>query len=682
MADNTLGSGYLDSAKPFNVINPTGIDPGQAVDILKEVSENAKNRAFQAQEGARDRSAKARMAQQELAARSQMAQQELAARSQSEDKERASRENLTREQMKQQQGQFDAEQAAQQLQHNQEMELNRQQFQSQEAERKRRATIEALSEKHAIRARRTQIEIGRQLGGLNDFASGPPNPGGRAGTGEGGSAPSMGGDVLGVLGSGVFDEEKRQELFKKYNETLDQDVADQRTAASLVFLEQLADSNWMASTTPDGTSIPSVFVRKLDERGKARIKMDSDIQAALEPVVQNYLTKPTFVGEESWLSVPGRALRASLPGYSVAGKTAANAIMPGLGELIQPEGQGDSFQERYEADKWTQAGLEPPPPEKTRLKTLAGEIAKTISPKDTVHATVQVEGLLESLSNAVATSGRERQAHLNDAKAAYKALTAGGLADPESLDHAMKQVYTLADKKVSETNMNMVRENAEDPPIEGKARLSWAEKAKVGQKEAAEAKRLRDMMQTFATMTDDELGKDGAPTGNQVALVKHWVTGRESVKQGSQEMEAVLEAVSALGQTKDPLTIMSLLADDDDANDMGPPEVLAAFKKMPKDFKQILYDAVKERNFSVVEAARHRGVNLENFMPGAIREEAERIQKESAKRRFKADSEIRLEGSKAAKSKREAAYSAEEKMLNEDEQEIDRVYGEFLGGKR
>ena len=101
MADNTLGSGYLYSAKPFNVINPTGIDPGQAVDILKEVSENAKNRAFQAQEGARDRSAKAQMAQQELAARSQMAQQELAARSQSEDKERASRENLTREQMKQ-----------------------------------------------------------------------------------------------------------------------------------------------------------------------------------------------------------------------------------------------------------------------------------------------------------------------------------------------------------------------------------------------------------------------------------------------------------------------------------------------------------------------------------------------------------------------------------------------------
>lgn len=666
MADNTLGSGYLYSAKPFNVINPTGIDPGQAVDILKEVSENAKNRAFQAQEGARDRSAKA-----------QMAQQELAARGQSEDKERASRENLTREQMKQQQGQFDAEQAAKQLQHKQEMELNRQQFQSQEAERKRRATIEALSEKHAIRARRTQIEIGRQLGGLNDFASGPPNPDGSK------SAPSMGGDVLGVLGSGVFDEEKRQELFKKYNETLDQDVADQRTAASLVFLAQLADSNWMASTTPDGTSIPSVFVRKLDERGKARIKLDSDIQAALEPVVQNYLTKPTFVGEESWLSVPGRALRASLPGYSVAGKTAANAIMPGLGELIRPEGQGDSFQERYEADKWTQAGLEPPPPEKTRLKTLAGEIAKTISPKDTVHATVQVEGLLESLSNAVATSGRERQAHLNDAKAAYKALTEGGLSDPESLDHAMKQVYTLADKKVSETSMNTVRENAEDPPVEdGKPRLSWVEKAKVGQKEAAEAKRLRDMMQTFATMTDDELGKDGAPTGNQVALVKHWVTGRESVKQGSQEMEAVLEAVSALGQTKDPLTIMSLLADDDDANDMGPPEVLAAFKKMPKDFKQILYEAVKERNFSVVEAARHRGVNLENFMPGAIREEAERIQKESAKRRFKAASEIRLEGSKAAKSKREAAYSAEEKMLNEDEKEIDRVYGEFLEGKR
>lgn len=673
MADNTLGSGYLYSAKPFNVINPTGIDPGQAVDILKEVSENAKNRAFQAQEGARDRSAKA-----------QMAQQELAARGQSEDKERASRENLTREQMKQQQGQFDEEQAAQQLQHNQEMELNRQQFQSQEAERKRRATIEALSEKHAIRARRTQIEIGRQLGGYNDFTPGAPNPDGLAG--EGGSAPSMGGDVIGVLGSGVFDEETRQRLYQKAMDDLDQHTKDMGTITSLMTLAQLADSNWLASVTPDGTSIPAVWLRKMDERGKARIKLDSDIQAALEPVVQNYLTQPTAMEEESWLSVPGRALRASLPGYSVAGKTAANAIMPGLGELIRPEGQGDSFQERYEADKWTQAGLEPPPTEKTRLKTLAGEIAKTISPKDTVHATVQVEGLLESLSNAVATSGRERQAHLNDAKAAYKALTAGGLADPESLDHAMKQVYTLADKKVSETNMNTVRENAQDPPVEsedGKPRLSWAEKAKVGQKEAAEAKRLRDMMQTFSTMTDDEIGKDGATTGNQVALVKHWVTGRESVKQGSQEMEMVLQAVHALAKTEDPLTVMSLLVDDDDANDMGPPEVHAAFKKMPKDFREILYEAVKERHFSVMrEAERLQGVKLENFMPGAIREEAERLKKEDARRSFKTASEIRLEGSKAAKSKREAAYSAEEKMLNEDEQEIDRVYGEFLGGKR
>jgi len=639
------------------------------------VSENAKNRAFQAQEGARDRSAKA-----------QMAQQELTARSQSEDKERSSRENLTREQMKQQQGQFDEEQAAQQLQHDHEMELNRQAFQANEDERRRRATIEALAEKRAIRARRTQIDIGRQLGGYNDFASGPPNPDGLAGTGEGGSAPSMGGDVLGVLGSGVFDEETRQRLYQKAMDDLDQHTKDMGTITSLMTLAQLADSNWLASVTPDGTSIPAVWLRKMDERGKARIKLDSDIQAALEPVVQNYLTKPTFVDDEGWWGAGNREMRMRT-GYSMKDVAAAASMGPlapvVAGFLKEPPTPGDTPDERYEASKWVDAGLEPPPTGKTRLKTLAGEIAKTISPKDTVHATVQVEGLLESLSNAVATSGRERQAHLNDAKAAYKALTAGGLADPESLDHAMKQVYTLADKKVSETNMNAVRENAQDPPVEdGKPRLSWAEKAKVGQKEAAEAKRLRDMMQTFSTMTDDEIGKDRAPTGNRVALVQHWVTGRESVKQGSQEMEMVLQAVHALAKTEDPLTVMSLLVDDDDANDMGPPEVHAAFKKMPKDFKQILYEAVKERNFSVVEAARHRGVNLENFMPGAIREEAERLKKEDARRSFKTAADIRLEGSKAAKSKREAAYSAEEKMLNEDEKEIDNVYGEFLEGKR
>lgn len=52
MAENILGGGYLPPAKPFNVINPSGVSSESALDTLLAVGEGRRNRAHQAQQSA------------------------------------------------------------------------------------------------------------------------------------------------------------------------------------------------------------------------------------------------------------------------------------------------------------------------------------------------------------------------------------------------------------------------------------------------------------------------------------------------------------------------------------------------------------------------------------------------------------------------------------------------------
>lgn len=83
MAENILGGGYLPPAKPFNVINPSGISAEQSLNTLTAIGEGKRNRAhearqsaaameFQQREGERDRMFQS----QQTAAAQQFAEQQ------------------------------------------------------------------------------------------------------------------------------------------------------------------------------------------------------------------------------------------------------------------------------------------------------------------------------------------------------------------------------------------------------------------------------------------------------------------------------------------------------------------------------------------------------------------------------------------------------------------------------
>lgn len=654
MADNTLGSGYLSSAKPFNVINPTGIDPGQAVDILKEVSENARNRAFQAQEGARDRQAKASMASQELQARSQ-----------SEDKDRSSRENLTREQMKQQQGQFDAEQAAAQMQHDQEMDLNRQQFQSEEKYRQLTVKMNYMQEKAALQEQATEDRINAIRGFRSTYGPSASLP-------SDGAPAGMGGDVLGAVDE--LPEEDRQRLADELEGAYEQKRKLSEKQAALLFVQTLSNKAFLSGKDADGTSLLSRWVTALTDEEGARAKQASDIQSALDVAVNDRLTIPTFVDDEGWWGSMDRGIRAAT-GLSMRGPLGIPSPLP-----VMKGSSGDTFDERYENSKWEDAGLQPPDTRAVRGRRLAQEVARVVSPKDTATVTPVVESIFENLEKAVGASGKDREGYVTQARENYKALLDGGLVDPQALDFAMKQVWTIASKKTVEVKKGVAQANADNPPSEGdEPRLSFAEKVKQGETEAQEAKLLRDAMELFRDFQDDEVGKDGVKTGKRVSLVKHWFEG-DAVLEGKRNTQAIVKGISALAGTDDPLAIMTLLSDDDPNNDMGSSELLAAFKDIPMDARRKLRDVVEEHYFSIRGAMMQQGLDLERFTPGIIRDELKALEGQVEKPVADVTRKINQRGAAVRKQKEAAIFKEREASRAERGRTLDQTYEDFLGG--
>lgn len=86
MAENVLGGGNLYTAKPFHVINPSGMSTGESVGTIASVGEGNRQRALQASEGAKNRASnresdmrndklqRDRMAQEASIAEKQLAQ--------------------------------------------------------------------------------------------------------------------------------------------------------------------------------------------------------------------------------------------------------------------------------------------------------------------------------------------------------------------------------------------------------------------------------------------------------------------------------------------------------------------------------------------------------------------------------------------------------------------------------
>lgn len=668
MADNTLGSGYLYSAKPFNVINPTGIDPGQAVDILKEVSENAKNRAFQAQEGARDRSAKA-----------QMAQQELTARSQSEDKERSSRENLTREQMKQQQGQFDEEQAAQQLQHDHEMELNRQQFQYQQKQDATANRLRQYSEQAALERQKLENQLNRIMANRSQFT--PPDSIGMPGAEHGtvGSGPSVGGDASVFDQFNVFSEDEAQQGEKDFLD-LQERVrdADSRIMALNALQSFHQGFGDVTKVDENGDSIGAKAITSMLDVFKARLEQVTKMDPLLTSAIINAASAPSFVGEESWMAVPGRAIRASLPGYSVAGKTAANAIMPGLGGLFPQEGRGDSFQERYEADKWTQAGMQPPPTFAERTDNLSDAITEQVAPKDIATVSPMMRTMFKNLMEAAAVNGQERTGKLGVVADIRRKLTS--YVDPELLDHAMYQLWRTTSTARKTTDLQTLSENANDPPVEeGGVRLTAGDKQTQGLRASADSERMKTAAALYRDLLVDELDhKTGKPTGNRVPLIKGWGVQADPVRTSKEAGESIVKAVLSLSKSGDPIQALELLTDDDLANDPQGPGVdegQALLKKMHPQMKEVLRKLIHEHRLAAVPMLRDAGLNTDMDV-GALKEEIKKTERARDQDRFETTSKWRKKGSEKIRAKQDEVYDAIDKNITGQQD----VLAKLLGG--
>ncbi len=90
----TLPNNHIATAAPFNLINPSGIDPGQSLAALIQTAEGARNRSTQERMAGADRNAQ--LQSQQSSQQFQMAQQSqaLAAQSAEAQKDRALQQQI------------------------------------------------------------------------------------------------------------------------------------------------------------------------------------------------------------------------------------------------------------------------------------------------------------------------------------------------------------------------------------------------------------------------------------------------------------------------------------------------------------------------------------------------------------------------------------------------------------
>lgn len=669
MADNTLGGGYLYNAKPFNVINPTGIDPGQAVDVLKEVAEGARNRSFQAAEAEKDRALKAQQFS--------MDREDRAA-------ERQSSEKLTRDQMAQQQGQFDEAQAAQEMQRSQELELERQKFEADQKREKRKMRLDMAIEKEARRTNQYNMDRIRLMEGINLVGStGQVDvPGAATVSSMGGDAPKpTAGHMLDQFGSDLTEDE-----YQKYHLEMErvagEDAKSQEKIKALLVLKELAlGRGSKTETTPDGNSVLELTLKRMKQHQEARLQQITAIGPAIQNALVTAVTTTKHVDSESMLGAvgnafegAGRAIRASIPelytGLSAAVRSSGLATDAAANYVQSKNLSGKTFEERYEQDKWVQAGMQPPPVFGERINTLADLVAEQLSPTKPGEAAPLMRTMMTNMVEAAGVLGNERDGKLKLAQEAYKALSEQ--VDPEVLDHAFYMMYqgvTGADK---EADLMAKQANLDDPPVAGeddearKVRLNNAEKQRAGIAASKDAIRLRNGLRLLRdSLVPGVDPRTGEPTTEKAALVKHWGVLATPEAKGRTVGESLVKALGALAGSDDPLLLLDLLTDDDPSNDVGTPEAHQLFRDMHPDLKKFAREALLENRSSIKAMAQEHGLDLSALSPGHIKEQIQMLQQQSDRSRFETAAKVRSTVAARRAKKREQGDALYQKFLGE-----------------
>lgn len=683
MADNTMGSGYLDNAKPFNVINPTGIDPGQSVDILKEVSENARNRAFQASENEKDRAVK---------------QQQFGMEMQSREKDRASSDKLARDQMAQQQGQFDVGQANAQLQHQQELELERQKMATEERDRARSRKIQLYQEQAAQDALELNMKRARLLDGRGQFGGGDnvvEVPGAAPHSLDGTPPKPVSGNLLNTYGS-VFSESENQQFEKEYEAMYAREKDLNERLASLELLKKLSEG-WGDTTNkdPNGQSAAAMTLRRYKEHQEARLSHVAKVDPLLRNALVNAFTERKFVDPNP----PTSVIENLFQKFNKLGRDTGDVgdiplHMPPIREkpLTQKELDemsswwggyndpnmlpGDTEAERQESYKWMAAGMLPPPTLRDRINTLADTATQVVAGDDKPAVNALLRTLFANLVDAGGLSGTEREGCMKLARAVYSQLEK--TTDPEMLDHALYMLYQGVSGADADANKLWKEANQNDPVIAGeseearKIRLTAAEKQRAGFAASADAVRLKNGLKLLRDSVVDGVDhRTGEPSTERVQMVKHWGVLANPVEQAQQANRIIVKAVTALMGTDDPATVLDYLTDNDPSNDTGGDEVRSLFKAMDPELKQVLRESFEEHRSAMVALAQQHHLDVKGLNAGDIREMIAATQGEIDKNKFEQNSKVRKLGDQRIKENKQKFHAVEDEFLGKRRKAVD-----------
>jgi hypothetical protein len=114
----------------------------------------------------------------------------------------------------------------------------------------------------------------------------------------------------------------------------------------------------------------------------------------------------------------------------------------------------------------------------------------------------------------------------------------------------------------------------------------------------------------------------------------------------------------------DPILVLDLLTDDDPNNDMGSNDVQKMVRGLHPEMKRALREAVLETRSMVKKLAAEQGLDLSGLSPGHIKEDIQRLQKESDAAAFEMPAKIR---------------SAVAGKRAETRQKTSKLYDDFLG---
>lgn len=585
MADNTLGSGYLYNAKPFNVINPTGIDPGQSVDILKEVSENAKNRAFQAGQNERNR-------QNQL----QMTGMELDARAQEGEKGRQHETNLRQQEMQQQDAQYQ-----------QDLALRQQMEAARQKEEKRRRTTELtitkVNEQTAARVNQITEEYHNYFNSANEDLA-LTNV-----AGKNGDFLSPGGAVLPAhFISPEKQKEKVAHLAILRNKLRDANEANARAHTFAMAVGTIGDGK----TTNDGNSVFSQIHKVLNDSIEAHTKHSAEAIPRLDAALRAYNTEQHLesfgYGSDAWRFISGQTA-------DFENEARQRLFKKGISRSNYPAYGGDG-DEKYNAElkkemelmRYEKAGLPAPPTTEGKRKALASEFVKTIGTKsgEEIHAQEIFEKYLTLLDESVdAKSVSEETAKLRLAGQHLEMLKQ--IAEPVLVENSIYQMSKILgnpeeDARAAGTLAGL-KGKAGEPPPEGEVDLTPDERMAAATQGSRDKIRLAKALQKAQFSTIIKVGPDGsarmAPAFDNWGEIPAPLSDKKFVDQ------TLTDIAAALTKADNPVEMLKRIANTDPAvgpsdDGMGGPLDDILQKMKPED-REIFSDAIR-RTYSRVQA--------------------------------------------------------------------------------